>query len=163
MQGTPTNIGKNGMVRDKDESKLNPNLIPIKFLTFGLTSDLFIDVDNEWLVHNILQLRLESSYKSIVDAVECVFDYYVHDEINIAQVYIDFIRVLTDGGNHYGDNNWMKANGIEEYKRFIDGLKRHALKLMAGWDDELHHGAILFNLMGIWYMREELGFDPMEA
>ena len=53
---------------------------------------------------------------------------------------------LSKGAEHYGDFNFTK--GIPS-QRYMAGLFRHILKYYAGWRDEDHLAAIVFNAMGL--------------
>lgn len=67
---------------------------------------------------------------------------------------------LTRGGKHYGDRNWMKANGQEELDRFRQSAARHFAQWMQGDASEDHAAATMFNLNGAEYVKatmEELG------
>lgn len=53
---------------------------------------------------------------------------------------------LEEGARKYTRDNWRKGMPLS---RFIDGLERHKRKWLAGWEDEDHEGAMLFNLVGL--------------
>lgn len=57
------------------------------------------------------------------------------------------------GARKYGRNNYLKGIYVSD---FIDSLLRHAYKYLAGWDDEDHLSAIVFNALGAIQMEESL-------
>lgn len=55
------------------------------------------------------------------------------------------------GGKKYGYGNWTFGMPIQVY---LDSGIRHYLKYLAGWDDENHHEAALWNFMNlVWTLR----------
>lgn len=59
---------------------------------------------------------------------------------------------LTKGAEKYGDDNWLKANGQEELKRFKESADRHFNQWIAGETDEDHAAAVFFNINGAEYV-----------
>lgn len=86
--------------------------------------------------------------KSLTDAgraiVNMVFGYAM---LEVAKHY-------EDGARKYSENNWRK--GIDP-KIYFDSASRHLMKCMAGWTDEPHDRAFLWNcLCGAWECDAEL-------
>ena len=69
-------------------------------------------------------------------------------------------ELLTRGARKYDADNWMKANGEEEYNRFRASAFRHFMQWYYGIaDGEDHAAAVLFNVNGAEYVasqREEI-------
>lgn len=63
---------------------------------------------------------------------------------------------LTKGAEKYGDDNWLKANGPEELKRFKESADRHFNQWIAGEVDEDHAAAVFFNINGAEYVEGRL-------
>lgn len=63
---------------------------------------------------------------------------------------------LTLGALKYDDDNWMKANGVEEARRFCESATRHFVQWLRGDQDEDHAAAVFFNINGYEYVRERL-------
>jgi len=63
---------------------------------------------------------------------------------------------LTKGAVKYGDDNWLKANGPEELKRFKESADRHFNQWIAGETDEDHAAAVMFNINGAEYVMERM-------
>lgn len=59
------------------------------------------------------------------------------------------------GAKKYGDRNWEKAMGVEEYKRFKQSAFRHFMQWFMGERDEDHAAAVFFNIQGAEYCSEK--------
>lgn len=75
-----------------------------------------------------------------------------NNDIPVKQLIADTMRVCSihfeNGTLKYGERNWEK--GIDLHA-FIDSAGRHYLKLVAGFDDEPHHLATIWNMMcAVW-------------
>jgi len=57
------------------------------------------------------------------------------------------------GAKKYDDRNWEKGQPVS---RFYDAAMRHLGKYLDGYDDEDHLSAVLWNIMGIMFMEENL-------
>lgn len=67
-------------------------------------------------------------------------------------------ELLTRGAVKYTPNNWMMADGREEFDRFRESAFRHFMQWYLGLDlEEDHAAAILFNVNGAEYVRERMG------
>ena len=71
----------------------------------------------------------------------------------------EWAELMGRGAEKYGENNWKKANSVEELNRFKASAWRHFVQFMNGEEDEAHHAAILFNIAGIMYLMDKLGVD----
>lgn len=63
---------------------------------------------------------------------------------------------LTKGAVKYAARNWMKAEGDAELQRFRESALRHFLQWYWGETDEDHASAVIFNLNGAEYVREQM-------
>jgi hypothetical protein len=70
---------------------------------------------------------------------------------------------LTEGGRYYGNNNWLKAAGMEERDRFKESAIRHFVQWLYGHTDEDHAAAIFFNVNGYEYVKERLGNEDLST
>lgn len=50
------------------------------------------------------------------------------------------------GAKKYDPDNWRKANGEEEYRRFKASAFRHFIQWIEGQEDEDHASAVAFNI-----------------
>ena len=56
--------------------------------------------------------------------------------------------LMARGAKKYGEENWRKADGEAELKRFKASAKRHFYQLKVGCIDEDHGAAVAFNIAG---------------
>ncbi len=63
---------------------------------------------------------------------------------------------LTAGAEKYDDDNWLKADGEEEHKRFRASAFRHFMQWYRGERDEDHAAAVYFNINGAEYVRDKI-------
>jgi hypothetical protein len=63
---------------------------------------------------------------------------------------------LTKGAENHDARNWMKANGPEELERFKESASRHFEQWLNGEEDEDHAAALLFNINGAEYVKDQL-------
>jgi hypothetical protein len=70
-----------------------------------------------------------------------------------------WIAHLDAGAKKYDKRNWMKATGQEELDRFRESALRHFVQWWYGERDEDHAAAVIFNLNGAEYVRDQLA-DP---
>lgn len=69
-------------------------------------------------------------------------------------------QLLTRGAQKYDEGNWLKASGMEEYKRFRASAARHFTQWMNGETDEDHAAAVVFNLNGAEYVKQKMQREP---
>lgn len=67
---------------------------------------------------------------------------------------------LTKGAKKYAPRNWMKATGETEFDRFKRSFLRHTIAFLDGDRDEDHAAAIIFNVNGMEYVRDQLNATP---
>lgn len=65
--------------------------------------------------------------------------------------------LLTRGAVKYGEDNWLLAAGLPEYKRFKASAVRHFYQWFRGDVDEDHAAAVFFNISGAEYVLPKLG------
>lgn len=65
-------------------------------------------------------------------------------------------ELLTRGAVKYDADNWMKADGEEELKRFKESAFRHFMQWYNNDLDEDHGAAVIFNINGAEYVKEKL-------
>ena len=57
---------------------------------------------------------------------------------------LELSKHFEDGAKKYGEYNWQKGIPV---RRYVDSAIRHYLKHMAGWKDEPHDRAFIWNLV----------------
>lgn len=62
---------------------------------------------------------------------------------------------LTKGAQKYEPRNWMRASGSVEQERFKESAIRHFIQWLHGDRDEDHAAAVMFNINGYEYVREQ--------
>ena len=66
-------------------------------------------------------------------------------------------ELMTRGVPKYGEDNWLLAEGEEEYKRFRSSAYRHFMQWWKGLEpDEDHAAAVMFNIDGAEYVKEKI-------
>ena len=65
-------------------------------------------------------------------------------------------ELMARGAEKYSANNWMKAEGQEEFDRFKASAFRHFIQFINGEDDEDHLVAVIFNMCGMDYVKEKM-------
>lgn len=63
---------------------------------------------------------------------------------------------LTKGALKYAKRNWMKARGQEELDRFRESALRHFIAWFMGETDEDHAAAVIFNINGAEYVKDQM-------
>lgn len=69
-------------------------------------------------------------------------------------LYKRWAELMGRGAVKYGENNWMKAAGEPEFKRFQASAERHLMQWLEGDQTEDHASAVLFNIAGAEYVRK---------
>ena len=79
------------------------------------------------------------------------------DEVKIFDMLLEVSKHFEQGAKKYGEGNWQKGIPVHSY---IDSAIRHYLKFCAGWHDEPHDRAFVWNLMCcIWTMEHHPELD----
>ena len=137
-----------GAVRDCKEGKGRCDLMPLSVVAEMLEDDsVIININRFKHTKDIIYL-----YKSI-DNMQIL-----HTEwSNRYDMLLDISKHFEDGAIKYGENNWQHGIPINSY---IDSAIRHYLKYMAGWDDEPHDRAFVWNIMCcIWTVKNKPELD----
>jgi hypothetical protein len=69
---------------------------------------------------------------------------------------------LTKGAEKYDEDNWLKADGEDELKRFKKSAFRHFMQWYYGDTDEDHAAAVYFNINGHEYVKERIETEADE-
>lgn len=68
--------------------------------------------------------------------------------------------LMTRGMEKYGENNWKKANSLEELNRFRASAMRHFMQWFNNVDQtEDHAAAVLFNISAVEYLKDKIGVE----
>lgn len=69
------------------------------------------------------------------------------------QAIMRLARHFEAGARKYSDRNWEKGMDIS---RYVDAALRHMFKYLAGWNDEDHLAAVVWNCMCIMHHEKNL-------
>lgn len=72
------------------------------------------------------------------------------------ELVLEVAKHFEEGAKKYGDRNWEK--GIPCY-RYIDSAVRHYCKWRAGWTDEPHDRAFIWNILCCEWTRQRYGWN----
>lgn len=159
---------KTGAVRDCKSGKGRCDLLPLDvmadYFQLGVTEedihnkDLF---DNYELYYSNHIFRYLSKFKETgnLDCIYCAVDDFCEKAYNsnFCEMILELSKHFEDGCNKYGENNWQKGIPIHSY---IDSAIRHYLKYIAGWNDEPHDRAFVWNLVCCaWTMKNKPEMD----
>ena len=68
------------------------------------------------------------------------------------QMLFRLARHYEAGAMKYSDRNWEKGM---EFSVYVDAAMRHLTKYVAGWDDEDHLAAAIWNLAALMFQEEK--------
>ena len=136
---------ESGAVRDVEAGKGRCDLMPLEVIGCSinssvlLTIDSYMDTKDEGLLYEAIDYFLKESKFG-----------------NKYEMYLEVSKHFEEGALKYGENNWQKGIPIQSY---IDSAIRHYLKYKAGWEDEPHDRAFVWNIICcIWeHLRQERG------
>ena len=134
-----------GAVRDVDDSKGNTTLLPLKEV-----SDFIGCVELEY----IETFRKTGDIDHLYLALHSFNEKHGWSD---AESMIEVSRHYAEGLKKYGKDNWKKGIPISSY---MDSGIRHFLKVEAGWDDEPHDRAFVWNMLcACWTMNNKPELD----
>ncbi len=123
-----------GACRDIQKGKGRCDLMPLDVVAYVAEDEIFAYIES---------YKISGDTKHLVLAIrEFIHNCELYKDIPSA--ILDVAKHFEQGAEKYGENNWQK--GIPT-KSYIDSTVRHYLKYWAGWDDEPHHRAFIWNLM----------------
>jgi hypothetical protein len=152
-----------GMQRDVDTDKSRFDLVPTWFVSFMQRThnnslrdaySTYIANDSD-IISGYSGINLYNA--DVDDDLEqfatLLFTYDARFRpTSYAEIFKNYGELLTRGANKYADNNWMQANGPIELKRFYQSGFRHLVQYLNNERDEDHFSAVLFNIMGMFYL-----------
>lgn len=134
---------KSGAVRDIQKGKGRCDLLPLgEIARFFQIQDNLTVVPDEFgffsFLHDFIRRRDENDiYSAIKSFIVMAYD----DDANKA--ILELSMHYEGGAVKYAERNWEKGINLHCY---VDSATRHYLKYFAGWDDEPHDRAVLWNL-----------------
>lgn len=128
-----------GAVRDIDsENKGNTTLLPLDEVAYLLNSAEISHIQDFKETGNVASLYL------------AIHGFNENHGWSDAEAMLELSKHFAEGMKKYGKDNWKKGIPVSSY---IDSGIRHYLKVLAGWEDEPHDRAFIWNLIcAIWTM-----------
>lgn len=129
---------ESGAVRDNAEGKGRFDLMPLMEMSewFEGKNPAVYDI----LVY-LAEFKVSGSVDLLARVVSC---FYFHSVNNVYEFTLDLAKHFENGAKHYGVDNWKKGIPISCY---IDSGVRHLMKYYAGYKDERHDVAFVWNMM----------------
>ena len=134
-----------GAVRDIDDTKGNTTLLPLDEVAE------FMDCGELYHIRNFKENA------DIDELYEAIRVFNINHGWSDAESMLELSRHFAEGMKKYGKDNWKKGIPISSY---MDSGIRHYLKVKAGWTDENHDRAFVWNMMcAIWTMNNKPELD----
>lgn len=122
-----------GAVRDIQEGKGRCDLMPLDVIATVLNSTVLMDI------------YLYTQGKDTTHLQEALNTFFLEKENkNKYEAILDLSKHFEEGAKKYGEYNWQKGIPVNCY---IDSAVRHYLKYKAGWTDEPHDRAFVWNIV----------------
>lgn len=125
-----------GSVRDSDEGKPRPSLLPAELIL------AYCDDTEPWRDYGRILITRNRSLKDLRNSV-CSL---MRRKAQSAKFWWCAAQRFTDGAAKYDDDNWRRGQPIS---RYIDSLGRHTLQRMMGDTSEDHYSAECWNLIAL--------------
>lgn len=155
---------ESGAVRDIQEGKGRCDLLPLDII------DLWCDDGLQCTLYYVDEYLRSKCYK---DFFGLILDHFAaeHQAKRIASgeddemipldqykwnLVLEVAKHFEEGAKKYGDRNWEK--GIP-CSRYIDSAVRHYCKWRAGWTDEPHDRAFIWNILCCEWTRQRYGWN----
>lgn len=151
---------ESGAVRDIQEGKGRCDLLPLHVISTWLGDSIFGMIE---------QYRNKSAYDPTPRSTRMVqiLDAFADKHRNTVDtcksreryrydLVLEVAKHFEDGAKKYGDRNWEKGIPCD---RYIDSAVRHYCKWRAGWDDEPHDRAFIWNILCCEWTRQRYGWN----
>lgn len=142
-----------GAVRDREHGKGRMDL-----MSLDVMAKLYKMMDWDDYIYNILmdfyKFQIDPNEDFIYDAIHNFLDNLDREgKWDLPQATIEVSRQAEDGADKYADRNWELGMPVS---RFVDSAIRHFTQYIAGYTDEPHDRAFLWNCMSaIWMMNHK--------
>lgn len=131
-----------GAVRDIREGKGRCDLLPLDMVDALLENETVV---TGTVLSNINKFRETKEFSYLLEAC---YSFISECDTTVAEAMLEVAKHFEEGANKYGEDNWKKGIPLHCY---VDSAVRHYLKHLAGWTDERHDRAVMWNLLcGAW-------------
>jgi len=148
---------ESGAVRDIQEGKGRCDLLPLSVIGYWLVDPIFEMIDlyrNEQTPGDMAHiLNKFAEYHKVVHGPQFSEENRRNYRYSLV---LEVAKHFEEGAKKYGDRNWEK--GIQ-CDRYIDSAVRHYCKWRAGWTDEPHDRAFIWNILCCEWTRQRYGWN----
>lgn len=148
---------KSGAVRDIQEGKGRCDLLPLSVIGCWCEDsayDILGSIDLYRLRPStegmsVILNKFASKHRNTVDTCKGL-------ELYRWELVLEVAKHFEEGAKKYGDRNWEKGIPCD---RYIDSAVRHYCKWSAGWTDEPHDRAFIWNILCCEWTRLRYGWN----
>lgn len=133
-----------GCVRDIADGKGRCDLLPL-----GVIAEYADYIGDEDEVFDYLSQYIYTGDKDYIYEAIASFQKFIG--WNTPTMFLEVSKHYEDGANKYAERNWEKGMPLHCY---IDSGVRHYLKFLRGDQDEPHHRAFVWNMLGALWTHE---------